>query len=57
MFKQCCFKLAGNGYVYETFGTSKRFPVKIQKILIRAEMLDKPLAAKCFIYDVVCWPF
>jgi hypothetical protein len=20
-------------------------------------MLDKPLIAKCFIYDVVCWPF
>src|SRR5690554_1704466 len=42
-----------NGYVYETFGISKHFPVKLQVPLIRAEMLDNPLTAKCFIYDVV----
>jgi len=41
-----------NGYVYETFGISKLFPVKLQLLLIRAEMLDNPLTAKCFIYDV-----
>ena len=46
-----------NGYVYETFGISKRFPVKIQQILMRAETLDNPLTAKCFIYDVICWLF
>jgi hypothetical protein len=28
-----------------------RFPVKLQVLLIRAEMLDNPLTAKCFIYD------
>ena len=46
----------GNGYVYETFGISKHFPVKLQVLMIRAEMLDNPLTAKCFIYDVVRWP-
>ena len=44
--------LAGNGYVYETFGISKHFPVKLQVLLIRAEPYDKPQTAKCFIYDV-----
>ncbi len=42
----------GNGYVYETFGISKHLPVKLQILLIRTETLDKPLIAKCFIYDV-----
>jgi hypothetical protein len=46
------FDLAPNGYVYETFGISKHFPVKLQALLIRAEMLDNALTAKCFIYDV-----
>ncbi len=46
-------RLAPNGYVYETFGISKHFPIKLQVPLIRAEMLDNPLTAKCFIYDVV----
>lgn len=41
-----------NGYVYETFGISKRFPVKLQLLLIRAETLAKRLTAKCFIHDV-----
>jgi hypothetical protein len=41
-----------NGYVYETFGISKHFPVKLQLLLIRAETFDNPLTAKCFIYDV-----
>jgi len=41
-----------NGYVYETFGISKHFPVNLQVILIRAETLGKALTAKCFIYDV-----
>ena len=45
--------LAANGYVYETFGTSKHFPVKLQALLTRVEMLDNALTAKCFIYDVV----
>jgi hypothetical protein len=44
--------MPGNGYVYETFGISKYFPVKLQVTLIRAETLDNPLTAKCFIYDV-----
>jgi len=42
-----------NGYVYETFGISKHFSVKLQVILIRAETFGNPLTAKCFIYDVV----
>jgi len=50
------FTLSDNGYVYETFGISKHCPVKLQLLLIRAETLDKPLTAKCFIYDVVCCP-
>ena len=41
-----------NGYVYETFGISKHFPVKLQVILTRAEMLNNTLTAKCFIYDM-----
>src|SRR5690554_7725665 len=41
-----------NGYVYETFGITKRLPIKIQLLLIRAKTLDKPLTAKCFIHDV-----
>jgi len=45
--------LGVNGYVYETFGTSKHFPVKLQALLTRVEMLDNALTAKCFIYDVV----
>jgi hypothetical protein len=50
---RCLFSLAYNGHVYETFGISKLFPVKLQLLLIRAEMFDNPLTAKCFIYDVV----
>ena len=46
-------KLAPNGYVYETFGISKHFPVKLQLLLIRAETFDNALTAKCFIH-VVC---
>ena len=45
-------RVAGNGRVYETFGISKRFPIKLQLLLIRAETLDKPLTAKCFIHVV-----
>jgi len=44
--------LVANGYVYETFGISKRFSIKLQLLLIRAKKLNKPLTAKCFIYDV-----
>ena len=42
-----------NDYVYETFGISKHFPVKLQELLIRAKTLDNPQTAKCFIYDVI----
>ena len=49
------FTLVHNGRVYETFGISKRFPIKLQLLLIRAETLDKPLTAKCFIHVVVHW--
>src|SRR5690554_3921302 len=46
------FTMPANGHVYETFGISKHFPVKLQELSIRAETLDNPLTAKCFIYDV-----
>ena len=49
------FQLYHNGHVYETFGISKHFPVKLQLLLIRVEMLHNALTAKCFIYDVVRW--
>src|SRR5690554_7984263 len=42
-----------NEHVYETFGISKHFLVKLQGLLIRAKTLDNSLTAKCFIYDVV----
>ena len=41
-----------NGHVYETFGISKHFPVKLQLHLIRTKMLDNTLTAKYFMYDV-----
>lgn len=44
--------MSHNGYVYETFGTSKHFPVKLHQLLIRAKMFGNALIAKCFIYDV-----
>ena len=44
-----------NGYVYETFGISKHFPVKLQILLIQAETLNNPLTANCFIYDATYW--
>jgi len=51
---RCLFlTLGGNGYVYETFGISKHFLVKLQVLLIRAKTFDNPLTAKCFIYDVM----
>ena len=46
-------QITHNVYVYETFGISKHLPVKLPLFLIRAEMSDNPLTAKCFIYDVV----
>jgi len=47
--------MAYNGYVYETFGISKRFPAMLPLTLIRAKMLNNALTAKCFIYDVGNW--
>ena len=49
--------IGANGYVYETFGIPKHILVKLQVLLIRAEMPDNPLTAKCFIYDVMHWIF
>ena len=43
----CRLRVATNGYVYETFGISKHFPVKLQVLLKRAETLDNALTAKC----------
>lgn len=39
-------------YFEDVHGISKHFPIKIQVPVIRAETLDNPLTAKCFIYDV-----
>ena len=54
---KCLPQLSPNGCVYETFGITKRFPIKLQLFLIRAETLDKPLTAKCFIRVVRGWAF
>ena len=53
IFIRRLFYMTHNGHVYETFGISKHFTVKLQLLLIRAEKLDNTLTAKCFIYDVV----
>lgn len=52
MFCYLLFNITHNGCVYETFGISKRFPIKLQLLLKRAETLNNPLTAKCFIHDV-----
>lgn len=44
------------GYVYETFGISKQFPVKLQLLYIRAEQLDNPLTA-IFYYNIMVFFF
>jgi hypothetical protein len=49
------FSITASGYVYETFGISKRFPVKLQVPLKRAETFNISLTAKRFIYDVTAW--
>ena len=49
------FRLAYNGWVYETFGISKRFPIKPLRCLLNVLPLKLALSAKCFIYRVVCW--
>jgi hypothetical protein len=49
-------KLAGNGWVYETFGISKRFPIKPLRCLLNVLPLKLALSAKCFIYRVTNWP-
>ena len=41
------FMVRHNGYVYETFGISEQFPAKLQRLLIRVKIFDKPLTAKC----------
>ena len=42
-----------NGWVYETFGISKRFPIKPLQSLLNVPPLKLALPAKCFIY-LVC---
>jgi hypothetical protein len=44
-----------NGHVYETFGISKYFPVKLQVLLIRAKMLDNALQRQLTIPHVGNW--
>lgn len=50
------FTLDGNGWVYETFGISKRFPIKPLQCLLDVPTLKSALSAKCFIYRVTNWP-
>ncbi|WP_088656333.1 hypothetical protein [Geofilum rhodophaeum] len=45
-----------NGHVYEMFGNSKHYSVQQPLLYKPAEMTNKPLTAKYFIYDVVVWP-
>ena len=47
--------MGGNGWVYETFGISKRFLIKPLRCLLNVTPLKLALSAKCFIYRVVCW--
>lgn len=46
------FWLAYNGWVYETFGISKRFPIRPLQCLLYVPHLKLALSAKCFIYRV-----
>ena len=48
--------MAHNGWVYETFGISKRFPIKPLQCLLNVPTLISALSAKCFIYRVTNWP-
>lgn len=41
-----------NGWVYETFSISKRFPVKPLQCLLNVTPLKLALSANCFIYRV-----
>ena len=41
-----------NGHVYEMFGNSKHYSVQPPLLYKPAEMTNKPLTAKYFIYDV-----
>jgi len=50
------FNLTANGWVYETFGISKRFPIKPLRCLLNVPPLKLALSAKCFIYRVTNWP-
>src|SRR5690554_2743387 len=48
--------LRHNGHVYEMFGNSKHYSVQPLQPYKPAEMTNKSLTAKYFIYDVVVWP-
>lgn len=43
--------------MYETFGISKRLPIKLSILLICSEVLDKLLIFKCFYCDVMSMCF
>jgi len=45
-----------NGWVYKTFGISKRLPIKPLQCLLNVLPLKSALSAKCFIYRVTNWP-
>ena len=45
-----------NGWVYETFGISKRFLINLLRCLLSVPPLKLALSAKCFIYRVTNWP-
>ena len=52
----CSAPIAANEHVYELFGNSKHYSVQPPLLYKPAEMTNKPLTAKYFIYDVVIWP-
>lgn len=54
--EQSLVKMKHNGHVYEMFGNSKHYSVQPPLLYKPAEMTNKPLTAKYFIYDVVVWP-
>ena len=57
MFNILFGKITANVWVYETFGASKRFSIKPLQGLLNVPPLKLALAAKCFIYRVVCWAY
>ena len=53
---QVLYFMRHNEHVYEMFGNSKHYSVQPPLLYKPAEMTNKPLTAKYFIYDVTASP-